>query len=699
MASVKAFLNDFNSIDIIINNIYYGGEVKELFIYNEGKRETLEIITVEKLQNHTLYYTKTPYKISLEKQYEISTENGLRVPLDIGNIVKKDEFDKMYYYNGDDLGNVYTKGKTTFKVWSPVASRVMIDIKSANYNSIVEMTRNNKGMWSAVVDFDLELAEYKYLLKINDSWNEATDPYAYTSTPNSQKSVVIDLNKINTDLHLDKRNSLNSFTDALIYEVHIRDISSNENSGIKNKGKFLGAIEKDSTTATGFSTGFDYISNLGISHVQFLPIYDFGSVDEENQFDFYNWGYDPVAYNVPEGSYSSDVYNPYSRITELRQTIAAYHKRGIRVNMDVVYNHMFDMTTSAFEKIVPGYYFRYGENGDLSNGSFCGNDIESRHLMVRKFIIDSVKRWAKFYGIDGFRFDLMGILDIDTMNQIRKELDKIDESIMLYGEGWNMPTLMHDHEKASMQNTQRMPKIGHFNDRFRDTINGGTSDFAAKNRGIMSGNMEKVNLIEGLLKGSCTQQEHQDKMFSDAIHTINYIECHDNYTIWDKLNVCCDEDKNTKRAMQRLGTAITLLSQGIPLLHAGQEFCETKFGDHNSYKSADKVNSINWDRAYEFKDDIDYVKKIIKIRKENPLFRLNKAKEITEKIKVYVNDGLITYKLTDQQNEIIVLFNPTHREHKYTVEKGFKIIFDDDIKEKNDNILLVNHFSVVILKR
>lgn len=699
MASIKALLNDFNSIDIEINNIYYGGVVKELFIYDEEKREKLEIVSVDRYENHTLYKTITPYEISLEKEYEISTENGLRIPMNIGSIIRTESFEKMYYYDGDDLGNTYTKEKTSFKLWSPVASRVMIDIKSPHFNSVVEMVRTDRGVWSAVVDVDLELAEYNYLLKINDSWNETTDPYAYTSTPNTKKSVIVDTEKTKVNLNLEKRNKLINFTDAIIYEIHVRDLSTSTASGIKDKGKFLGAIKKGSKNSYGMSTGFDYINDLGITHIQFLPIYDFGSVDEENQFDFYNWGYDPVAYNVPEGSYASDVYDPYSRIVDLKRMIAKYHEFGLRVNMDVVYNHMFDIATSSFEKIVPGYYFRHGENGEVSNGSFCGNDIESRNLMVRKYIVDSVKRWAEFYGVDGFRFDLMGIIDIDTMNLIRTELDKIDESIMLYGEGWNMPTMMDDSQKASMQNTDKMPTIAHFNDRFRDAINGGASESSVHEKGLMSGNTDKMYLANSLLTGSCLDLD-AGKMFADAGHSINYIECHDNYTIWDKLSLCCDDtDEQTKREMQKLGTAFVILSQGIPLLHAGQEFCETKFGDHNSYKSDDSVNSLDWDRAWNYKEVVDFVKNIIQIRKENSLFRLESPEEIKEKIYVSINNDLISYKLADENNEIIVLFNPTYKEYEYNLQGEYEILLNGDKKGIMTDKVFVNRFSVTVLKK
>ena len=448
MSDLKAFIQDKKTIIVRLSKNFYNGESSCFRLRNyEGFSEILTIKEKITYDDYIEYKLENKY-FDLTKEYLISDEHNMTSPLETAFYVRTKEFNDEYYYDGDDLGPTYTKESVSFKVWTPISSEVLLKINDKVY----PMQRLDKGVWYLSLAGDYELAKYTYLVKINGKWNESIDPYAYSSTPNGLKSVVLDLSKCDIDLEKADLKPLVNPVDAIIYELHIRDFSVASNSNLKNKGKFIAFTEKGIKTENGNSTGLDYIKDLGITHLQLLPFYDFGSVDELNQFDYYNWGYDPMQYNVPEGSYASDVNDPYSRVIDCKKMIAAIHKEGIRVVMDVVYNHMFGIDVTAFHKLMPYYYFRYGKNGEISNGSFCGNDIDSLMPMCSKYIVDSIKRWSSFYGVDGYRFDLMGILDIETMNKLYEAAKEINPSTIIYGEGWNMPSLIDDELKAAQFN-------------------------------------------------------------------------------------------------------------------------------------------------------------------------------------------------------------------------------------------------------
>ena len=421
MQTFEAYVDQYETITVYLKKTFYNGESSTFRLKDENSA-SVELEILEKVEDgdYVKYLLKSP-SLTFGGEYRVADDHNLQTPLQFGYVVRTKEFDEEFYYAGDDLGTTYTKEATIFKVWAPIANRVKVDIKVKGDYQTYDLSREENGVWTATVKGDLELASYVYLVKVNGTWNEATDPYAIASTPNHKRTVIVDPEKIKIDSNREMAPKVQSYTDAIIYEMHVRDFSVHKNSGIKNVGKFLGVVEEGTRTSRGTLTGLDYLVDLGVTHIQLLPTYDFGSVDELNQFETYNWGYDPVQYNVPEGSYATDVLNPYSRIIEMKQMIAKLHEKGFRVTMDVVYNHMFDAGSSAFENIVPNYYFRLGENGEVSNGSWCGNDVDSLRPMCRKFIIDSTKMWIRDYGFDGFRFDLMGILDIDTMNQLTEE--------------------------------------------------------------------------------------------------------------------------------------------------------------------------------------------------------------------------------------------------------------------------------------
>lgn len=658
----RAFWDKLTEITVELDIVYYKGHSRFFKLIDDQNRyyET-EIIDIQIVKNCKRYRLKVP-QIEIGKTYQVIDERFLRVFLQYRYIVRAEEFDTLYFYDGRDLGPGYSKDKTLFKVWTPVASRVILDIENLG---TYEMIRSGRGVYQAEVAGDLDGYSYQYLVNIGGKWQSANDPYAWSSRANNRKSCIIDLSKTEIPLNKDKLPPLKTKANAIIYEIHVRDASIHPSSGISEKGHYLGLTENGTKNSEEDSTGLDYLTELGISHLQFLPFYDFGTVDELNPENYYNWGYDPVQYNIPEGSYASDADDPYCRILELKKMINAIHDRGIRVNMDVVYNHMFDRVTSDFEKLVPYYYFRIGAEGEVSNGSFCGNDLDSTRLMCRKYILDSIERWMIFYGIDGFRFDLMGILDISTMNSIAELVESLDPHAMIYGEGWNMPTLLPENEKANMMNQKMMPDISHFNDFFRDRIKGDTMADNVAVKGLMMGNCQHLNDLPGLLLGSET-------MFSSPLKSINYVECHDNHTVYDKMTLAGIPEEEIP-ARVKLMLAVVLFSRGIPFIHAGQEMCRTKKGEHNSYRSSDAINAINWNRRSEHRDLVEYFKDAVKVRNNTQAFRFTDFKNIRD-VSIHKSTRMVELDYGDGTRLIINLDN-----HKHQVDlHGGTVVFNQE---------------------
>lgn len=609
--------------------------------------------------------------------------------------------DAKYYYDGDDLGVSYSREKSIFKLWAPLAK----DVKLIIDDEIFPMERKERGIWKITIENDAHGRFYNYDISLDgNKYTEIVDPYAKSLSVNGKKGAVVDFKRATPDnWRLDKPKFQN-YVDAIIYELHIRDISIDDNSGIKHKGNYLGLSELDTFTPDGLTSGLNHIKELGVTHVQLMPIYDFATVDETKEGD-YNWGYDPLNFNALDGSYSTDPYDPTARIYEFKQMVQTIHDSDIRVIMDVVYNHVYDIHTINFEKILPGYYFRQKENGEFYNGSGCGNEVASERKMVRKFIVDSVTFWAKEYNLDGFRFDLMGLLDIETMNQIRYALDKIDPSIIIIGEGWEMGEALNFHDKACLWNSKYLPRIGQFNDDFRDGIRG--NNFNAESIGYIGGKYSnKISVLRGIVGGVEYSDEikHLDGVEPDQ--TVNYVEVHDNHTLYDKLKLSI-KDKSVKER-HLLGTAISILSQGITLIHSGQEIMRTKDFEHNTYNMGDEFNKFDWARKKEHFDVFNYFKALIKIKREHPSFRLNNTIEIKNKINILNSEeSVIAYTIKnpeDSWKEILVVHNAsketkivdTHETKKWRfVIEGKKIDLDGK-KELENKKIRVKKLSTTI---
>ncbi|MFZ1823855.1 MAG: type I pullulanase [Trichococcus flocculiformis] len=597
--------------------------------------------------------------------------------------VRSNDFDNYFSYDGE-LGALYEKEGTLLRVWTPTAKSVEVwiyaDDSFKGPSTKIEMVQKPKGIFEAYLPGDQHGTIYVYkILFLNNRESISVDPYARATTVNGMKSVIADLNRTNPDGWGERLPAFGLPEEAIIYELHIRDFSISETSGIVNKGKFLGLTEKNTQNASGRKTGLDYLIDLGITHIQILPMFDYATVDEANLTEpQYNWGYDPLNYNVPEGSYSTDPFDPFNRIFELKQMIRTLHDNGLRVIMDVVYNHVYDPKDQALERTVPGYFYRYNADGSLANGTGVGNDTASERHMMRKYIIDSVKYWAKEYHLDGFRFDLMGIHDSVTMNAIREALDKIDPSIIIIGEGWEMSTPLPEDLKASQRNAQAMPRIAHFNDSIRIALKG--SDFGdEKDRGFISGKNYLEDLLLRNIKGAMHLSSHSS--YVDPEQVIQYVEAHDNLTLYDKLLRSNPDDSEEVRIKRHtLATSIVLLSQGVPFIHGGQEFLRTKAGVANSYQSPDEINQFEWERVTTYQESVAYVKGLIALRKSEYLFRLHTIEEIEAHFTILSeNFNIVAFSLTNSEKKYIVIFNGNRSDVIFRIQKGkYAILVEDN---------------------
>lgn len=696
----QAYLDEMNIITILLPLSYHHGSSSTFSISDESQKvTTLQIIKKQQIENNNKYICRLGEEISFGHPYWIIDEHGGKTDLQIGAVIRTESFDERFFYDGNDLGVSFVENQTQFKLWSPTAAQVKLKLRKPNstFSEIIKMRREEKGVWSVLVHSDLELFQYTFLVQVNQEWRESVDPYAVAVTANGELGVVVKLEKTRR-----QKPFLPPFenpVDAIIYETHIRDFTIHPDSGVKHKGLYLGAGELNTKGKDGEPTGLSYVKDLGITHIEFLPFNDFAGVDETEPNKDYNWGYNPLHFNVPEGSYSSNPSDPYARIIELKQLIDNIHSQGIRVIMDVVYNHVYIRETSSFEKVVPGYYFRHNELGFPSNGTGVGNDIASERKMVRKFILDSIRFWMEEYHIDGFRFDLMGILDIDTMKEVRKTCDSIQEKTLIIGEGWNLNTPLAMDKKAIIRNQSKLPDIAQFNDKFRDTIKGNT--FYLYDKGYVLGNEHYYVEAKEVITGSVGIDKEGSGLLSNPSQSVNYVECHDNHTLWDKLLSCLpDMDELLHIKYHRLATGLIILSQGIPFLHSGQEFFRTKRGDGNSYKSPDHINRLDWNRKQLYSDNVNYIKGLIQIRKQFPCFRLKTGDAIRNYIQnLPLPIPLIGYSIQNENHdirEVLLLINPTRSKQSIQIPDGKWSVLVDDEKVEISSKQLVSGKEMVL---
>jgi pullulanase len=601
------------------------------------------------------------------------------------------EFNAKYTYTGNDLGVNYTKAATTLRVWAPTAKAVNVVIyeeSNSPYSSgkLIPMKYDVKGTWVAKLKGNQDGTIFNYRVQVNGANNEAVDPYVRATTVNGLRGVIVDLSTTNPNGWNKSRPKFSGKpTDAFIYELHVRDLSMDASSGFPaaQKGKYV-AFTNTNTAFAGQKTGISAIKDLGVTHVELLPIFDFATVDENNPT--FNWGYDPQNYNVPEGSYSTDPTNPKLRIKELKSAILALHKQGLRVNMDAVYNHVSNASTFSQNLIVPNYFFRRDDNGNLTNGSGCGNDVASERPMVRKFIVDSVKYWANEYNMDGFRFDLMGLMDIRTINEITAALKKIDPTILVIGEGWTMGTLPAN-QKANQLNIQKLNGVSHFNDQIRDGIKGSVFDSA--DTGFATGKFGARNDVMSGIVGNVDYSTTINSKWTTAYpgQSVSYVESHDNMTLADKIKASVKDAKPTDIAqLSQFSASIAFLSQGLPFMQAGQEFLRSKNGDPNSYKSSDAINSIKWNTRKSNMSSVDYYKGLIALRKSYSAFRMTTTAQVKSNLKFSDSpEGTIVYTLNgaavkDKAATIVVIHNANLEAQNISLPKGgtWSVLVEDE---------------------
>lgn len=620
----------------------------------------------------------------------------------------------------------YAPEATQFTLWAPTADEVRLMLYEAGEGGhayeTVSMERAEEGTWKAKVEKDLKGKFYTFNVKIDGKWQGDTPGInAKAVGVNGKRAAIIDLRETDPEGWAeDKRPPLASPADIIIYEVHHRDFSVHPSSGIEHKGKFLAMTETGTKNPGGMATGIDHLKELGVTHVHILPSYDYASVDEtrldENK---YNWGYDPLNYNVPEGSYSTDPYRPEVRIREFKQMVQALHKAGIRVVLDVVYNHTFNTAESNFERTVPGYFYRQRPDGTLADGSACGNETASNRPMMRKYMIESVLYWINEYHIDGFRFDLMGIHDIETMNEIRKAASAVDPTIFIYGEGWAASAPQMPEDSLAMKaNTYKMPGIAAFSDEMRDALRGpfNNNEQGAFLAGLPGGEESIKFGIAGAVKHP--QVNNDSVNYSKApwagqpTQMISYVSCHDDMCLVDRLKASVPGITPEELVrLDKLAQTAVFTSQGVPFIYAGEEVLRDKKGVHNSYQSPDSINAIDWDRKTLNADAFAYYKGLIQLRRNHPAFRLGDAELVRKHLEFLPVEGtnLVAYRLKDHAGgdtwkDIIVVLNARREvaslsvpEGKYTVvcqnglvnEKGLATIYGPSLKVAPQSAMII----------
>ena len=660
------------------------GDITQIFkLKNTITGEYVDIESVT--GSGTSYVITAKDNLNVLESYELEYFDGYTFMVQMPDYYSSDEFESLYTYNGDDLGATWSADKTVFKVWAPLASEVKVnlylsgDADSNDKSGSFDMTKDVNGTWVTTVEGDLNGLYYTYTATVNGKERETIDPYAKTAGTNGVRGMVIDMDSTDPEGWENDKNPCKStsYTDDVIYELHIRDFSYDANSGMVNKGKYLAFTETGTTNSFGQATGVDYLKELGVTHVHLMPTFDYASVDESNlEKDQFNWGYDPQNFNLPEGSYSTDPSKGEVRVKEFKQMVQSLHNAGISVVMDVVYGHVARSDEFSVNMLTPSYYTRTN-----SNGSGCGNDTATERAMNRKYIVDSMVYWAKEYHIDGFRIDQVGLFDTDTVNALTEALHAIDPTILLYGEGWSMTTNVSKDgvNLATQANADLTPEFAYFNDGIRDAIKGGV--FAEAEAGYVTRNYAKLGVLLDNMNGGAVWAVTPDQV-------IQYVSCHDNYTLFDKITITNKDDSFEDRVKaNNLSAAIIFTSQGVPFIQAGEELLRSKpNGDGtfegNSYASSSEMNALKWDdlNKDEYKKTFDYYKGLIEFRKNHAALRMTSYQDILENFKYIQNgqddeDSVVVYTLNGGANGevsdgITVILNPSQNKKTINLPEG-----------------------------
>lgn len=674
----QPYLDDVATIRLVMEKRFDSDSISFTI---ESQQEAFELFIQRRIEEETTvtYLLTSFHSFSLDADYIVYDHDRNHAELAYGAIVRTEVFEQVFTYDNDDLGAHYQPNQTTFKLWAPISKQVILYLDGTPY----PMEKTNHGVWERTVSGDWDGKAYYYLHRMNGQWIEVHDPYALSSLANSGHSVVINPAK----LHKPERAKYQiPMEQAIIYEMSVRDFSQQKEAGFQHRGLFEGLTE--SPRLEGYSLGMDYVKTLGVTHIQLMPLCDFGSVDELHPEVVYNWGYDPVQYNVPEGSFSSNPNDPYARILELQSAIQAYHDADLGVIMDVVYNHVYHAETYAFEKIVPGYFYRYDSQDRRTDGTFCGNDVASERSMVRNYIKQSLKQWVTLYGFDGFRFDLLGILDIQTMQEISAELQELHPNIYLYGEGWKMGTGLPYVELAHQYNAEQLPDISFFNDHYRDTM---------KKILLYPEQLQEYGVretVQNLLAGS--RYGH----FIRPQQSLNYLECHDNATLFDYFHIQKPHwSRHAQKRAASFGLQLMLISQGLTFIHSGQEFFRTKGELENTYNSPDSINQLDWTRAVHYQEHIQFIRELIAFRKAHPILSFDNYEDIQKQCDFYwLTDSVLRYQITSETETIQFIINFANGDFLYTKEKEQHIQFTyPPVADKHQKQVLIAGQSICTL--
>ena len=671
-----------------------------------------EIVNV-RMSHRTSSSSVSLFELLMDEDYQyghsyvLYIEGLLRINVEVSQATEFPEFEEQFYYDGDDLGVIYTPKESKFALWAPLASSVELKIEENGEFHFYKMERTFKGVYRLTLKGDYLNARYHYLVTNSGVTNETNDLYGPGVSLNSEYSVVVDINKIKEMPRFKPSNELKRASNAIVYETCVRDFTEDKNTDILHKGKYLGMVESGRKTPKGHPAGLDYLKLLGITHVQLLPISDFYGNDDLDNSKSYNWGYNPLSFFAIEGSYSTDPKDAMNRLYEFRTLVDTLHKNNIRVIMDVVYNHVYEYMNSYFEKIVPNYYFRKRNNGLPSLASGCGNDFASEKKMARKIILDSLRYFIETFDIDGYRFDLMGLMDIETVNKGYEICKNLKNDILYYGEGWNMGVELPFEKKACSDNADKMKGIGFFNDLFRDVIKGANFRDRLNERGFVGGNISQNDVVNYVLRGSSIDVPFNHR-FKDFNQSVNYVECHDNNTLFDKLCASNEgEDESTILDRVSLATDLVLLSLGISFIHMGQEIGLSKSGLDNTYNVL-KVNNMNWKLVDERFEMVEHFIRFVKYRKFfQEKFKLVDDKGGTNVLDTqYWDNGVLCYSCTKKERiagneKIAVLINPTNESKAYELDDYYTQFINVSNKKRDDGLNMKNGIlpplSIVLL--
>lgn len=681
---VKAFLINAYEIKVDVFPLTNLDDVQFYLYVDQNKLGLLPINVHQKSQHEHYFILSLKEEIVLGHLYQIYCSYLDFINLDVSALAQEKNFDDLYAYDGDDLGSIYYPLKTTFALWAPLASSVTLKYYYRRKWHKEIMKRTDRGVYRLEIKGNLDGVSYLYEVVNNGQVVSVSDPYAKLSLLNNKASVVCNFKKVDISFNDKYLPPFKKYTEAIIYEAHVRDLTIHSDTNIVHKGTFKGLGEKGRTNKNLHPVGFDYIKQLGITHLQLLPIFDYQTVDEEDPLSSYNWGYDPSQYFVLEGSYGSNPKDPYSRLRDLKKLVAAFHKEGIRIIMDTVFNHVYEYKTSVFEKIVPNYYFRYEVDGRRANRSACGNDLASERKMVRKLIVDASVYYVKQFGIDGFRYDLMGLIDLETIRLVEKEILKIKKDFFFLGEGWQMADEINSSFLyASLTNALTMPKTAFFNDWYRDILKGPTHNGKMTKRGYLTDDFSDVRAFSYLFSGS-SYEKFLTRRFLSPNQSINYVECHDNETLFDKINATHHEESlEAKLERVKMINAVVGFSFGVPFFHMGQEIGLSKNDHQNSYMAGDHINMMDYHLLDERLSLLKHFIDVVKIRKKLTFFHEDDPKQIFKMMtfkRLDHNAVKITYDLSSYETpykDFLMFINPSNETIYYTLDDYYQLLFSN----------------------